>query len=264
MKTKDEKKVVPSFDELVFENRNKEYGAFQIRKMYNSALTWSVLVSVFFLSASVVTPFVLVKNEPIKPVQPVDSIVYEVDSTIINMKFPDPNPPAPDLVKVKVLDYSKINVVDTLPPEEKNSFLTAEELGRAVKDGEAIEKPEEIKVEVVTGVDDNKINEVFKVNEKPFFGIGGDNEFRTWIAQHIVYPQSAIDMGLQGRVYLQFVVEKDGSISNIKVVKSIDPELSKEAIRVLELSPKWNPGKIDGDPVRVLMNFPITFTLTNN
>lgn len=259
MKTEDEKKVTPSFDDLVFENRNKEYGAYKMRKNYNSALLWSLLISVFFIGATVFTPFIV--YEPVHITKPVVNDTLDVEFTdltqIQNQKIEEPKQ---IIEKTPQLDYSKPEVVEKITPEDEGKFLTNDELNKLVKNDSVVECKPEARVELGPDAND-KINETFSVTEKPYFGIGGDNEFRGWIAQHIIYPESAINASLQGRVYLQFVVEKDGSISNIEVVKSTDPEFSKEAIRILEKSPAWNPGKINGTPVRVKIHFPITFSI---
>jgi len=104
--------------------------------------------------------------------------------------------------------------------------------------------------------------EMFMVVEQmPTFGNGKEDEFRVWVAANMKYPEEAAKSGIQGRVFVQFVVEKDGSITNAKVIKSINPILDKEAIRVVEASPKWNPGMQRGKAGRVSYTFPITFAL---
>ena len=85
-----------------------------------------------------------------------------------------------------------------------------------------------------------------------------------WISKNIKYPSLAADNGIQGKVYLKFVVEKDGTISNIEVVRGVDLSLDKEAVRVISKMPKWKPGKQRGKPVRVSYNLPITFQLDRN
>lgn len=86
---------------------------------------------------------------------------------------------------------------------------------------------------------------------------------QSWVAKHIKYPELAKEYGIQGKVYIQFVVEKDGSVSNVKVMRSVDASLDKEAIRVIQSMPKWTPGKQRGKPVRVSYNMPIYFQLSN-
>lgn len=261
MKTQDEKReVVPSFDDLVFEKRNKEYGAYTLRRKYNKSLLFSMLIGILFISATVITPFVIYEPTPVAKPVPIDSVAVEFTdlNLIVNQKIEQPKP---IIEKAPVLDYSKPEVVENVSIEDAKKFLTRDDLNDNIKNDSATESKIEIKrIEIDPDIN-GKINEPFKVTEKPYFGIMGDSEFKTWISEHIIYPEAAIEANLQGRVYLQFVIEKDGSLSNIKVLKSIDPELDNEAVRVLQGSPNWNPGKIDGTPVRVFVYFPISFTL---
>jgi len=104
--------------------------------------------------------------------------------------------------------------------------------------------------------DDQSIYDV--VDPMPRF-LEGD--MAVWLGSHINYPPEAEDSSLQGTVVCQFIVEKDGSISNVNVVRSVDPLLDKEAVRVIESMPKWAPGKKDGQPVRVKYTIPIKFQL---
>ena len=92
---------------------------------------------------------------------------------------------------------------------------------------------------------------------------GGQAAMYKWINENIRYPDVAREQGISGKVYVKFVVEKDGSISDIKIVKSPAPSLEKEVIRVLNLMPKWNPAKQNGKAVRVYFNMPVDFKLNN-
>lgn len=107
-----------------------------------------------------------------------------------------------------------------------------------------------------TGDDD-----IFQIVEDvPTFPFG---DVSKWIAKNVKYPQIAAENNIQGKVFMNFVIEKDGSITDVKVLRGVDPALDKEAIRVIKSMPKWKPGKQRGKPVRVSFNLPITFTLTN-
>ena len=89
---------------------------------------------------------------------------------------------------------------------------------------------------------------------------GGDlNTFRTWVQQNVRFPQIALENGIQGRVVVTFVIEKDGRLTNIEVLQTPDRSLSDEAIRVLNKSPKWSPGKQRNQPVRVKYTLPVDF-----
>ena len=85
-----------------------------------------------------------------------------------------------------------------------------------------------------------------------------------WIAKNVKYPVLAMENGIQGKVFIQFVIERDGSITDVKVARGVDASLDKEAVRVVQSMPKWKPGKQRGKPVRVAYTLPINFQLSNN
>ena len=103
-------------------------------------------------------------------------------------------------------------------------------------------------------------DEPFQLVEiKPSFNGGDANEFSKWVNSRLVYPDSAKKNGIQGRVTLQFTVESDGSVTNVKVLRGINDELDKEAVRVVSSSPKWKPGTAKGKPVKCTYTFPVIF-----
>ena len=106
--------------------------------------------------------------------------------------------------------------------------------------------------------EDNKVFDV--VEQQPTFP-GGQAALLQWLGQNIHYPAVAEEQGIQGRVVVSFVVEKDGSISSVQVVRGVDPSLDKEAVRVVKSMPRWTPGKQNGQAVRVKYNVPVTFKL---
>ena len=97
---------------------------------------------------------------------------------------------------------------------------------------------------------------------KPRFQDGDAGQFSHWVNENLHYPQEAVKDSLQGRVTLQFTIEKDGSVTDVHVLRGCAPVLDEEAIRVVSQSPKWTPGYINGEPVRVVYNFPVLFQLT--
>ncbi len=100
------------------------------------------------------------------------------------------------------------------------------------------------------------------VETKPKFEGGDANQFSFWVNQRLHYPPEAKQKGLQGRVTLQFTVEKDGSVTGVKVLRGVHPLLDDEAVRIVSESPKWTPGTVLGEPTRVVYNFPVVFQLT--
>ncbi|HDP76338.1 MAG TPA: energy transducer TonB [Bacteroidales bacterium] len=99
------------------------------------------------------------------------------------------------------------------------------------------------------------------VEDMPAFQGGDINNFRVWVQQNLKYPDVAAENGIQGRVIINFVVEPSGKVSNVKVVRGVDPSLDKEAVRVVSMSPKWKPGSQRGKAVRVQFTIPIIFVL---
>ncbi|MDX2443776.1 MAG: energy transducer TonB [Bacteroidales bacterium] len=110
-------------------------------------------------------------------------------------------------------------------------------------------------------VEEEEAEIFFIVEDMPSFGGPGQDGFREYIANNLDYPQTAAENGISGRVFVNFVVEPDGSVSHVTLLRGIDPALDNEAIRVVKSSPKWSPGKQRGKPVRVLFTFPINFQL---
>lgn len=99
------------------------------------------------------------------------------------------------------------------------------------------------------------------VEEKPTFMGGDANKFSEWVNANLIYPKIAKDNGVQGRITLQFTVNTDGSVSNVKVLRGVDISLDREAVRVVSHSPKWTPGKQKGIPIKVTYTFPVIFQL---
>lgn len=157
---------------------------------------------------------------------------------------PPPPPPPP-----KVTDV--LNIVD-------DDVEIDEEL-----DIEDTEIDEDTEVEFDITLEEEETDDApvfFIVEEMPQFP-GGDTELRKYIAQSVKYPVIAQENGIQGRVYVQFVVGTDGGVTQVKVARGVDPNLDKEAIRVVESMPKWKPGKQRGKAVKVSYTVPINFVL---
>ena len=133
----------------------------------------------------------------------------------------------------------------------------------------ADQKPELVPDDaIVTFKDDTNIH-IYKwikdlplrnVDEEPE-PVGGFDALYKFLQENLKYPESARDEGVSGQVLIEFVVEKDGSISNVKVLKGVHPELDAEVVRVVEMMPKWNPGKQDGKPVRTFYQIPVRFSI---
>ena len=99
------------------------------------------------------------------------------------------------------------------------------------------------------------------VEEKPTFNGGDANGFAKWVNENIKYPENAKEKGVEGRVVLGFVVDDNGNVSDVKVLRGVDPDLDAEAVRVVKASPKWEAGKQNGNNVKVSYTFPVVFKL---
>ncbi|PWS28232.1 energy transducer TonB [Pedobacter yonginense] len=108
--------------------------------------------------------------------------------------------------------------------------------------------------------DNNAIVDFVKIEKQPQFP-GGMQAFYQYLGQHIKYPKEAAKNKIQGKVFLTFIVEKDGALTHVEVTRGVSPEIDAEALRVISSSPKWNPGMQDGLPVRVKYNINVNFNL---
>lgn len=126
------------------------------------------------------------------------------------------------------------------------------------------ETDEDTKIEITTVVEEEEEEEevfnFYVLEDQPEFP-GGMDAINAWIVKNTNYPEIAKDNGITGKVFVQFVIEKDGSVTNVKVMRAVDPYLDKEALRVVQSMPKWKPGKQRGKPVKVSFQVPINFKL---
>ncbi|MCR5519315.1 MAG: energy transducer TonB [Bacteroidales bacterium] len=134
----------------------------------------------------------------------------------------------------------------------------------AEKAAEAAEAAKEAAEEAIEEVAEEVSIPFITVQQKPLFeGSSSTSAFSKWVASQIVYPEAAQAAGKEGRVVLKFVVAKDGSVQNVKVMKGVDPELDAEAVRVVASSPAWTPGQQNGEPVAVNYTFPVVYKMNN-
>ena len=165
-----------------------------------------------------------------------------------------PPPPPTAAPKIPVLS-DQIDIVDDEVQVDDNMFMNLED--DASMGVEIMDYVETVEEEVV---EEEAIPFQF-VEEKPSFMGGDANAFSKWVNERLVYPEIAKENGVSGRVTLQFTVNTDGTVSNIKVLRGVDPSLDKEAVRVVSMSPKWTPGKQRDRAVKVTYTFPVVFQL---
>ena len=190
------------------------------------------------------------KETVVSTLEDTTEVLIEEDIIPITQETPPPPPAAP---KIPVLS-DQIDIVDDEIEIEDDMFMNLEDdasLGVEIMDY----------VEVEEEVVEEEAIPFQLVEEKPSFQGGDANQFSKWVNQRLVYPEIAKENGVQGRVTLQFTVEKDGTVTKVKVLRGVDPSLDKEAVRVVSSSPKWSPGKQRDRAVPVTYTFPVIFQL---
>ncbi len=206
------------------------------------ALALAILLFAFEWKTSTeqVGQFQTVAEEPIE-----DEIIPITQQML---KPPPPPPPAPkltDLIDIVEDDTDIDEDLEILDAEDQSENQVVEDFSDIGEYGD---------------VDTGETEIFMVVEDMPSFP-GGN--VQKWIAKNVKYPVLAMENGIQGKVFIQFVIEKDGSITDVKVVRGVDSSLDKEAVRVVSSMPKWKPGKQRGKPVRVSYTLPINFQLSN-
>ena len=269
--------------DLVFEGRNKEFGAYQLRTTstgrHNKAVLYTILGAVLVVIAAISIAKV---QEYIAERSLADQA--EQEEVLIDMSTEEPDEPEqerleqpePEVLPEEVLKSVKVTELAIVEDEKVNKddeIKTQEELketdmafGQKDNDKGTEDRnvtktlKEEVVVEKKTEVKAEK-EEVFRsVEQMPTFP-GGDAALMKFISDHLQYPPSAAEQGEQGKVVVQFVVTKTGKVGEVKVVRSRHRDLDKEAVRVCKMLPDFVPGRQNGQPVAVWYTLPVTFKL---
>ena len=263
--------------DIVFQGRNKVYGAYQLRR----GTSKRNIVSMIFVAAVAAVAYLgLAAYNSYQEAQKA-KFEAEMEASLLEAKKEakvEKKTETPKVEQVQKVEKVKSSIAFTPPVIKKDSEVNPEEEmktqdelketktaigafdvkgndeagGTVLKAVEEIAAPEPPKHEE----EQNKIFEV--VEQQPQFPGGSVNG---WLADHIKYPVVAAENGISGRVVVQFVVERDGSVSQVRVVRGVDPSLDKEAQRVISSMPKWIPGKQNGQAVRSRFTVPVTFRL---
>ena len=273
----------PKWVEMVFAGKNKEYGAYQLRKGTSGRNIKSLLILV--IAAALVGGFLAWKvieqkqaeeqqaymeamelaklqkqaeKEKKKPekVQPKVEMKKEIPVARETQKFTAPVIKKDELVKEENQVKQMDKLDDKVAVGTENKEGVKDRTVEAVRNDIAVAAPPPPpapKPEVATKVFD-------VVEEMPSFP-GGQGALMSYLASNIKYPVVAQENGVQGRVIVSFVVERDGSISDVRVARSVDPSLDREAQRVVKSMPRWKPGKQNGSAVRVKYTVPVVFRL---
>jgi len=251
---------VESLEEMVFKNRNKAYGAYVLRMKYRKYIVISMAVAILVMVAAVAYPLitaVVTQGKIIKEELSVSAEMLDIPQE--EAPPPPPPPPPPEALQEKVKFTAPVVVEDTAV---ESDFGKQDLLAEKVSTEVPSEEPEiEFVEEKPQVIEQPKEAQIFTVvEENPIFP-GGEAKLYKFLGESIKYPEEAKELGIQGRVFVNFVIETDGSVSNVRVLRGIGGGCDEEAIRVVRSMPRWTPGKQRGMPVRVSYNLPIKFTL---
>lgn len=269
--------------DIVFDGKNKEYGAYQLRATSVKRHT-KALLSVVIVLALILTAIILVmtgvfksadedinaKNEQEEVIMAPEDIPEEEEQMEIPEQKPEEVQAEEEVAATQAV--TEVKIVETV------------DKAREVKDQEQVlENTAQLGADDHKGVEDVNRDRVVKevvevkpvekpkeegplsvamVEQKPSFP-GGESAMYKWLQDNIIYPAAASEEGVQGKVTVQFIVEKDGSITHVQVVRGKHPALDAEAARVIRKMPRWTPGRNNGQPVRVTYHLPVQFKLAN-
>lgn len=269
--------------DLVFEGKNKEFGAYKLRESsisrHTKAIVWvliSVAIILVLLILSVSGVFAKPEEDVIVTATTQEITTMEVEEEIIEEeeKFEIPEP-EPVVAPEEVANQQRVTdllIVEDEKIEEDKQVKNQEEVleneaqagALDITDGTNDLNKMTIKEEVIAApvVEEEQPLNIAMVEQKPEFN-GGEAAMYKWLSDNIVFPTIAAEEGVSGRVVVEFVVGKDGSISDVRVVRPRHPALDKEAVRVVKAMPKWIPGRNNGQPVKVTYTLPVNFKLQN-
>lgn len=248
---------IPGLDDLAFEGRNKDYGAYEFRKKYPRYLLISLLSGTFIVLLSVLIPWIYYYFEPVPLIE--GDLMFEVEYYSMSPPPDDQmnklalalSKPAPEEPQIPVVKDSITEKQDPVeePPEQKQENEKAKIDSSANPGGSGLGDGKGDDTGLATAID------VY-----PRYP-GGDESRLYYLRKQIRYPDAALKNAIQGVVMVVFIVETDGTLSNIDVTKRIGAGCDEEAMRVTKEMPRWDPGKRNGRAVRVMVRMPIVFRI---
>jgi protein TonB len=262
--------------DIIFTDRNKAYGAFQLRREYPKRLGRALLFGLGLIILFFLFPYIMQVVGSLAPKEkPFDVEAKLGPPPDIDPNNPPPPPPPPpptppppvrSTVKfVPPVVKKDEEVQQEKPPAQDELKDKKEDIGKETKKGNDEAAPSindhasELVVEAPPPPPE-KTYEMFDIQKPPSFP-GGDQELMKFLAKNIEYPALAKENNIQGVVALTFVVGKDGSVNDVQIIKDIGGGCGKEAVRVVKSMPKWNAGEANGNPVKVRFTLPVRFKL---
>lgn len=276
--------------DLIFEGKNKEFGAYDLRKKSEKRHTLAVIFTLIGLAVIVLIVIgyskfsdwqaekraqeLMLERERMSQVEMAQEEEVPEEEPEEQKFEQEELPEVPEEVLATV-QVTQIAIVDA--DKVKNEVMTMDEQkedntarGVVTQEGsDDADKFQAVKEQVVVVPEPQQVKEepkpdqIFQAVEQPAEFPGGQAALMKWLSNNIRYPESAQQNGVSGRVIVKFVVEKDGSISQASIAKGVDRDLDQEALRVVKRMPKWQPGKNNGQAVRSYFTLPVTFKLQN-
>lgn len=269
--------------DIVFEGKNQQFGAYEMRKNSDARHNKAMIVVVIVIAIAFILPLlvntVLPKAEE-KPEDLTEQALVNLDNTVdeeqdqpeeeqqrVEVEIPEALPEeilnTVKVTELAIVEDEKVNAEDEIKTQDELKETTTafgqSDFDKGTDDRNVVrEHKDEIIVEEKKPVEENKV--FTAVEQMPQFP-GGDAELMKYIQKNLKYPPVAMENNIQGRVVVQFVVTKTGKIGEVKVARSKDPDLDKEAVRVVKTLPDFIPGKMNGQAVAVWYTLPITFKL---
>jgi protein TonB len=262
----------PEWLDVIFAGRNKAYGAYELRRNNPKNTTRALIYTVPIFAFAVSLPTIINKIKGFIPKAPekvkVTEVTLATPPPLDETKKPPPPPPEPPKPKVDQVRFPPPVVKPDNEVREKDPPTVKElEVADPGQKDQKGDPTQEIRIDEPVGNSDVKAvveedpNQIFtSVEQVPEFP-GGVQKFYDYLGKSIHYPAIDRENNTSGRVMVQFVVERDGSLTDVKAVRGPSETLQEEAVRVLKKSPKWKPGIQNGRPVRVQYTVPVIFQL---
>lgn len=269
--------------DIVFEGKNKEFGAYTLRGGSVTRHNKAVVIVLACLAVVLVLLILMMKGVFSKPEEEQivsateqEIVTYEAEEEEIEEEeqFEIPDEPEEVIAPEEVANEQRITDLLIVQDDEFEKDKEVKEQDKMMENeaqAGAIDITEgtndlnkvQVKEQVIAEtkpVEEEKVYNIAMVEQKPEF-VGGEAAMYKWLSDHINYPAAAAEDGVQGRVVVEFEVSKTGTIEKVRVIRGRHPALDKGALRVVKAMPKWNPGRNNGQPVKVTYTLPVTFKL---
>jgi protein TonB len=247
-----------TIEDMIFENRNKAYGAYELNRKCRKYLIIAFAISLIGVSSAVAVPFIKAFKHKANPARIDQGIIVRIGPVGKDNEILPPLPPvSPDYIQQ--ISYQAPLVVEET--DEEAGLAIMEDL---LQTNSNIPVPVEIGIIVEvksTGIEEKPEETVLFPEERASFMGGDENAFRLWVMQQITYPKIAIDNQIFGMIRVEFCVNSKGEVCDIFLTRKLDPSVDNEVLRVIRASPLWSPARQGGRPVKQKFTIPVKFQM---